>query len=151
MMRGYGQRVPGSPEMPSPADRLTRARLIIEEALEYCEAAGIAVTFGDQAIALHDLSFEHNCFERGAENAKPNFVEMADALADLSVVTHGGLASMGLPDVLLLEEVDDNNIQKIRNGHLDPTTGKFLKHPNHRPPDITRLLRSIGTPEELLA
>jgi predicted HAD superfamily Cof-like phosphohydrolase len=151
MMQGFGQRVPEVPEMPDEKDRISRGRLILEELLEYLEGAALqlCVSGDDPADPESRLAFEELKIA-GLPGAAPNFVLMADALTDLSVVTIGSFVSMGIPDGPLLELVDENNLLKIARGHLDKTTGKFIKPADHQPPDIANLLLKLGCSRELV-
>lgn len=72
-----------SPTMPTPKDRMRRARLIVSEAAEFLEAA-------DQS----------------------NFVEMVDALADILVVTYGTAVEMGVDLEPVFAEVHRSNMSK---------------------------------------
>ena len=58
------------------------------------------------------------------------------------VVTIGTLSAFGIKDKRLLEEVDQNNLLKIENGHTDPETGKFIKPKDHPAPAIADVIRA---------
>ena len=81
--RKYELPCPARPVMPSPKDRLRRARLIVSEAAEFLEAA-------DQN----------------------DFVEMVDALADILVVTYGTAIEMGVDLEPVFAEVHRSNMSK---------------------------------------
>jgi len=138
-MAAAEQTVPDRPTMPGEATRMLRARLIMEEAMELIDALGIRLTissdrFSDlvgHGLSLSDLTF--------APAYPPSLVEAADGCADLSVVTIGTLSAMGVADESLLELVDQNNLEKFDGGYRD-YSGKWIKPPNHKPPDIARCL-----------
>lgn len=141
MMAGFGQEVPEAPlasESVSDKLRVLRARLIMEECLEtVVDGLGVEVT--DRcggAINFAGLGFE-------ALLGKFNMTEFADGCADVSVVTIGSLSAFGIKDAPLLREVDANNQAKIDNGKTD-AHGKFVKHPDHKGPDIAGVLRRQG-------
>ncbi len=132
MMCLFGQDVPPYPAMPDDKSRICCARLLLEEVLEYVEAAGLAVKLGDQKITFEDLAIT-------VEGAG-DLVEMTDALADISVVNTVAFATQGTRMAPILECVDANNISKYSTGHLD-ATGKFIKSPNHPKPDMAAMLK----------
>lgn len=145
MMAGFGQEVPESPTIPDAKTRELRVRLLLEEVLEYAEAAGVevrvrAVEEGNP-LTLEALDITTANLPG---NPTPDWLEMADALADISVVNVGSMVAMGMPDIPFLWEVDVNNIRKIENGRVDETTGKFIKPANHQPPDLAAVARRIG-------
>ncbi len=101
-----------TPTMPSMKDRMRRARLIVSEAAEFLDAAD-----------------------------KSDFVEMADALADILVVTYGTAVEMGVDLEPVFAEVHRSNMSK--DGGQD-AGGKIMKGPNFSPPDLLRVLREQG-------
>lgn len=141
MMEGFGQATPQVPTIPDPKTRELRVRLIVEEALEYAAASGVEVRLRGSLDADATLSFAELEFKATGE---PDLLEMADGLADLSVVTIGSLVACGIADKPLLEEVDANNLLKVATGHKDPVTGKFIKSPHHPPPGIREVLLRQG-------
>jgi predicted HAD superfamily Cof-like phosphohydrolase len=149
MMIGFGQNVPDGPTVASEKDRITRARLILEEALEYVAAAGLKVVVDncDDNIAI-DLD---NPFGKGPGTltisadgeATPDLTKIVDSLSDISVVNTGGFVTHGVRMTPMLELTDQNNLMKIANGKLDEH-GKFQKHPSHPVPNYTFELRLQG-------
>lgn len=132
MMQGFDQDTPDSPTVADEKTRILRVRLIMEEALEFAAASGVFVQIDGETLDFDELEF--------VGTATPNLVEMADGLADLSVVTIGSLVAFGIADEPLLKEVDENNLLKIATGHKDPATGKFIKAPDHPLPNIAGVL-----------
>lgn len=136
MMRGFGQRTPNLPSMPTSQERARCFRLLLEEVLEYGAAAGLeAITHsGDgQTLMIEDIAIS-------PIDDDPVLADMVDACADISVVNTCAFASMGVRMKPILEEVDANNLLKIETGTLDPVYGKFRKHPNHPRPDFVSLI-----------
>jgi predicted HAD superfamily Cof-like phosphohydrolase len=72
-----------------------------------------------------------------------NTAEVIDGCCDLKVVTTGTLSAFGLPDELFQEEVDTNNLAKFGPGGRRREDGKWVKPPNHKPPDIAGLLKRL--------
>jgi predicted HAD superfamily Cof-like phosphohydrolase len=142
MMQGYGQSTPEELTMPSASTRKRICSLLLEEVFELIEACGLDVT-DDLYRKLH----YPNLKIYPVSGVKPNFIEMVDALCDISVVTHGGTNGLGISYMVwrnLLREVDQNNLLKIRNGHLDSVTGKFIKPKDHPKPNIEGVLLQQG-------
>ena len=134
-MRLAGQDVPASPEIPTEAVRLLRAKLIFEEAMETIEALGckVGLPFGDDILADHR---HFQVFMHG----EPDLIEIADGCADISVVTIGTLSACGIADRPLLEEVDDSNLQKFGPGSHRREDGKWIKPTGWVPPKIEKVL-----------
>lgn len=140
---GIGHKIPDRPVTADRAVLMTWARLLLEETLEWIEAAGLEVAInaaeihnGDH-LALEDLSIRPSKHE-------PDLVAMADASSDVSVVNTGAMSLNGMADLPLLDEVDANNLCKLATGRLCPETGKFLKAANHVKPDFAEVLRQQG-------
>lgn len=153
-MPNWGQRVPIKPTLPTPEERLLRARLVLEEAFEFAVACGVNVfikssnesddpplDYSDLALVLPELD---------ARRSLDIMDEMTDALADLSVVTIGSFIAMGVFDKPILEEVDANNRLKIHpdmGGSKNPITGKWEKNPDHPAPNFKSILVDMGWKE----
>lgn len=141
MMRGFGQNTPDRPTIPALQDRIRCFRLLLEEVLEYGDAAGLsAVTHSGAGQTLHidDLVVRPTEWE-------PVLEGMVDACADISVVNTCAFAAMGVRMQPVLELVDANNLLKIETGTLDPISGKFKKHPDHPKPDFeSAIAQQIG-------
>lgn len=105
---------------PSPEERILRAKLIYEEAMETIEALGVDHILGKFVDA-------------GEKNYNP--VAVLDGVADLSVVSCGTLISCGLDGVFpeALERVDRNNMEKVGLGSVIREDGKVMKPPNYKP------------------
>ena len=135
--------VPEKITMPSPEVRELRARLILEEAIETIEGLGFDVELPDDYDrGLQPVTIEQVVFTPREEG--PDMVGIADGCADLSVVTIGTLVASGIPDKRLLELVDNNNLDKFGPGGFLRDDGKWIKPPDHKPPDILGFLKREG-------
>lgn len=104
----FGMPVGNCPQLISQKQFANRMRLIMEEISEYCKAI--------------------------AEN---NIVEIADALADLLVVTFGTIIEHGLPMDKIFRQVGVSNMSKV-GGHKDGS-GKWIKPDSYTPVDLSWL------------
>jgi hypothetical protein len=111
-----GQVIPlAGPDSDVPlSERLSCARLILEEALETIHSMGVAA--------------EGKIYEHADPTGVMDLVKVADGLADLSVVTHGAAIRFGIHLAPVLAIVDQANLRKFSgDGHRDPSTGKWIK------------------------
>jgi len=107
---------PTKPELPAPAVRALRIRLLREEFDEYIEA----------------------------ENDN-DLVEIADALADLTYIAVGTALKYGIPLDVVFREVHATNMAKFPDGKANVRSdGKVLKPEGWKPPDIAALLQRHG-------
>jgi predicted HAD superfamily Cof-like phosphohydrolase len=152
----------GAPEKPTLQDYPfeLRLRLIVEEALEFVEACGYALTFvhtpdrsldvifggetvfctrcGAAASAGHtDTNLCEPRFERVGE---PNWPEMIDALCDILYVTIGAGVQMGVPLSDFFREVHRSNMAKSL---AKDAGGKTQKPADWKPPRIDELLTDL--------
>lgn len=158
-MRLAGQTVRDKPGKPTDKERILRARLILEEALELIhDGLGIDIIISTDKS---DSNLRNNIMGsdfspnplilRGLE-ASMTFLPVKefdlektiDGACDLSVVTIGTMSCVGVPDIPFLDIVDDNNLEKIEKGRIDEY-GKLIKPEGHRPPDIKGLLLELET------
>jgi predicted HAD superfamily Cof-like phosphohydrolase len=155
MMRAFNQNTPDTPRLPSETIRAARVRMLLEEVLEFADASAINVSV---VIGKDQSRFIYSKYVPFAESGdadegsftltndplkEPDLVEMADALGDISVVNTGAFAACGIAMTPILEAIDSNNLLKVAKGKLD-AGGKFIKSPDHQPPDIAFVLRSLG-------
>jgi predicted HAD superfamily Cof-like phosphohydrolase len=114
-------------EEPQIRDRLLRARLVHEEAMELVEALGCRVVDG-QVVDAPDL--------------KPDLVETIDAMADTIYVVMGTAVSAGVDLEPFFDEVQCTNMLKA-GGPVD-AGGKRLKPPGWQPPQIAKILEEYA-------
>lgn len=159
MMMAFGQATPDRPTIPDLKTRLLRVRLLLEEVFEFAEASAVSVTFTakatpetraaiEQGKADYNVEFEGMSFADNP-NRKPDLVAMLDGLSDISVVNVGAFVACGVRMSPCLEAVDANNLAKVARGREDPDTGKFIKPPDHQPPnlELTLALQGYQKPE----
>lgn len=105
---------------PSPEERILRAKLIYEEAMETISALGVDHILG-------------KFIDAGEDHYDP--VEVLDGACDIAVVTNGTLIACGLDGVYpeALERVDQNNLSKFSEGSYIREDGKVMKPPNYVP------------------
>lgn len=138
-MQLAGQDTPKRPVEPSEEIRVLRAKLIIEEALETVKALGVDITLAKMSFLENEDDFEYGISEHPFD-----MIEVADGVADISVVSIGTLIACGITDEKLLKLVDKNNLAKFGEGHSFREDGKLIKPPGHKPPDIRKLLNKMG-------
>lgn len=130
--------------MPDAKTRELKARLILEEAMETIDALGVDIYIREDDRPTTFDELELSVRNDRPYNKPPDLIEIADGCADLSVVTMGTLVACGIPDKPLLTIVDENNLAKFGPGSYRREDGKWMKPPNHKPPDIKGLLISLG-------
>lgn len=130
----FGHPVRDTPTADIPdEERLLRAKLVLEEAVEFVYAMGCYINTSDRVV-LHP--------EKGVD-----LVEAADALADISVVTEGSALSLGLDLQRVFDIVHDTNMAKVGpDGELiRADDGKILKPQGWVPP--TEKIKAYLFPE----
>ena len=137
-----------TPGIPSAETRLLRARLILEEALEVCQALGVDVILSEDNIRdkcfsilnIQDVYLEsHN---------NTDMAEVIDGLCDIKYVVDGTADALGVDLDPFFEEVHHTNMQKLA-GPKD-ANGKQLKPEGWQPPRIADMLKSIdNVPQDL--
>lgn len=130
-MQKAGQSIVAIPSLRSPEIRKFRAEMILEEALETIEGLGFVVNSEDGNFQINEL-------------CSPDLIKIADGCADIKVVTTGTLSALGISDLRLQQEVDQNNLLKFAPGSYRREDGKWMKPPGHEPPDIEKVLRDQG-------
>jgi predicted HAD superfamily Cof-like phosphohydrolase len=139
-MHAYEQPMRDTPGIPSKdTERLVRLRaeLVLEEAYEFACAC-----FLNESEALTG----HRRFITDLiRMCQPNvsLPGVADALGDLDYVSEGARLTFGIDGDIIADEIHRTNMLKA-NGPLDPVTGKKLKPPNWKPPNIEACLRLQG-------
>jgi len=127
-MRLANQEIPSKPIIPNKEVRELRASLILEECLETIKALGFRALFDEKG----GFGF--------LDKYEPDMIEVADGCADIKVVTTGTLTAFGIDDDELQNIVDENNLAKFGPGGYRREDGKWMKPPDHQPPDIARIL-----------
>lgn len=138
------QEIPSVPGIPSAKIRELRAKLVLEETFEFLASNGTEVRLEGEADDCAPIDYKMLCVRT---NDKVDLVEVVDGLADMSVVTTGTFIAYGVTDTTVLEEVDANNLRKFGPGGYKREDGKWMKPPDHRPPEIERVLRAQGWAE----
>ncbi|MGD0096226.1 MAG: hypothetical protein ABSB60_07000 [Terracidiphilus sp.] len=112
LMKQFDQEVKASPELPDEKTRLLRARLVLEEALEFVKGCGCTVTMaaagsdGVKPAMIDEISVVVD------PNGKPDFVEYVDGCIDQLVVTYGALNAAGVRAEPAWDEVQRSNMSK---------------------------------------
>jgi|GEM_PF-512176 predicted HAD superfamily Cof-like phosphohydrolase len=128
LMKQFEQEVKDSPELPDPATRLLRARLVFEEALEFVRACGCTV-IGDVKPVIDDIAVHLD------PNGTPDLVEYVDGCVDQLVVTYGALNAAGIQAQSAWDEVQRSNMSKawphcnICDAILERASSSDLVHP----------------------
>ena len=111
--QAFGQRIGEKPELPDPAERDLRVKLLREEFIEYIDAE-----------TDHDI------------------VEIADALADIIYISCGTAVSYGIPLDDVFAEVHRSNMAKLVDGKvIRREDGKIQKPEGWTAPDIQGVLK----------
>jgi len=146
MMRKAEQELNDLPTMPVSNTRNLRARLILEESLETIKALGFEIGL-KKPKKISKLQFKDFILQEKSNydsDAQENLENIVDGCADLIVVTTGCLSACGVPDLPILGEVDRNNLKKFKHGFFFRDDGKLIKPPNHKPPNIRKILNSLN-------
>jgi predicted HAD superfamily Cof-like phosphohydrolase len=131
LMKQFEQEVKDSPELPDPAIRLLRARLVFEEALEFVKGCGCTVMMpsAGETPVIDDIAVKLD------PNGKPDFVEYVDGCIDQLVVTYGALNAAGIQAQSAWDEVQRSNMSKawphcsVCDVVLERGSGSDLVHP----------------------
>lgn len=128
-MQAVGQSAPDTPTEPTKDEKILRARLILEEAIELCNALGISISAmvpqGELINSTDDLYFNNDLIF--------DMVQVVDGCCDLYWVGIGGVAvSCGFSLREPLDEVNRSNLSKIDNGYRRDD-GKWVKGENYSP------------------
>lgn len=136
-----GQEIPKEIGVPDISKRVLRSRLLLEEVLEYCEAAGVDLIIKDvYELSTEKLTMDSVIFKDS--NRVPDLVEMLDGLSDINFVSAGGQIEIGADPEIFDTEVCDSNDSKFIDGYKDPETGKWKKGKSFKEPRIKEILES---------
>lgn len=133
-----GQPVNVTPTLSTEQDRILRARLILEEALEliYDMAVEVYVEPAEQRTYLTNLKYLE--FDTSILR-EPNLTGMYKELVDLNYVVKGTGVVLGLDIDKGHQEVHRSNMTKVIDGHKDET-GKWRKGPSYEPANMNKVL-----------
>ena len=137
------QELPNAPTIPDEATSKLRCALSVEEVFEMVDGFGFSIIDTETG---NILQFEHLSFEKTHD---ADLVAIVDGCADVSVVNTGAVIACGVQDFeQVLVEVDNNNLAKFGpGGYEHPDTGKWIKPPDHKAPDIVGVLVAQGYSE----
>jgi predicted HAD superfamily Cof-like phosphohydrolase len=141
-MEACGQDVRTDPGVPVGWDvRLLRARLVVSEALELCDALGVEINIQNYNTLItndDDLRFTVCC--------TLDLVAVADACADLRYVVVGTELALGVPGDAVFDEVHRSNMTKVLpdGSVVLDEGGKVVKPPGFSPPDVAGVLVHHG-------
>ena len=138
LMKQFDQQVKDAPELPDPATRLLRARLVFEEALEFVKGCGCTVTMtgtgaNGEAPVIDDIGVALD------PGGKPDLTEYVDGCIDQLVVTYGALNAAGIKAQPAWDEVQRSNMSKawphcsVCDAVLERGAGTELVHPKDAP------------------
>lgn len=117
------------PHIPDLETRTLRARLILEEAFEFAEAAGLRLCRVHTNDDVTDFILGGKRFNFRAESAyQPDLIGMMDACADLNYVSTGSASACGVDLEEIEEAVQRANMRKFAEGHYF-VQGKLKKPP----------------------
>lgn len=165
------------PTIPSEEVLKLRCKLLLEEVLEFCSAAGMHVIVTNQAQTYEGNFEKEKPLMKGCpqefiyierdNDRNISLVEMADALADIQYVNDGAAVSLGIDLEPINNEVHRSNMSKlwslenigsIRTGMnpirvgenqwiIKDSHGKVIKSPSYSPADIRSELIKQGASE----
>lgn len=147
MMHRYKQEVRTAPtKHVSDKEIVARAKMIIEEVIEFCDAAGLVTNLP----AKGEIEVGRDPFK------DVDLVEVTDALVDTVVVTKGGYHVFGVDgDAVMQNQVMPSNLAKATFNELTgvwevvKVNGKTVKPEGWTPPDIKSELERQGwNPDE---
>lgn len=121
--------------------RINRLRYLAEELAELATAWGIEMMMDNLGSAIHPYRFSAR--EKAGPPRKIVDVITAAYDADLdSIYFHlGNMVAMGIPSAQVgWNRVHASNLSKFIDGHKDPTTGKWMKGPSYKAPDLKSLI-----------
>ena len=135
----FGAPVAWSPTVPPIDRRILRAKLLLEETLEFVEASGLCVWFDGTKLEEPDRRFDVRVAQMPVVS---DLTGAADALADIRYVTDGAALEWGIPLEKCLREVHRSNMSKLgEDGKpILRADGKILKGPSFTLPDLASIL-----------
>lgn len=147
-----GQNIPTKPTEPSLSEKILRARLILEEAIETIqEGLGLDIVVDGNLLPLKPFKQEVCPIELPISERPFDLRAVVDGVLDVNVVSTGTLYACGVHHTGEMElEVNANNIMKFDatgDGHRNEH-GKWIKPSNHPEPklDILLEMHKAGVP-----
>lgn len=139
-MAAFGQTIRTAPTTEiTREERVLRARLVVEEALEFAEAMGCTVTTPDgSVVGAKSVAVDID------PDRDIDLVEAADALADINVVAKGSALTLGIDVDAVFEIVHATNMAKLGPDGRPirrESDGKVLKPAGWQPP--TEAIRAL--------
>lgn len=135
-MRAAHLQINGSPGLYN-VDLLLRSKLLLEEALEFCEACGY------DPHVNYRLNTASGKMDRvvfwGRQKRPPDMVKMIDALIDVDYISEGSKCSIGIEGDAYFDEVHAANMCKLVP-EVNMVDGKVIKPEGWQPPDIRKIL-----------
>jgi predicted HAD superfamily Cof-like phosphohydrolase len=115
-----------------------RCKLILEEALEFVEAAGFEVNIAGTPVVRGNYDF--------IPVSAPDIVGMFDAVVDLNYVSYGAANALGLQVEPGHEEVHRSNMTKVSpDGTVQKnSSGKVIKPDTFSPADLAKVVVEQG-------
>lgn len=124
-------------------ERLLRARLVLEEALEFVAAMGCRIRV-DPTTTRDGITNPKTQVDVSLDpEGDIDLIEAADAIADIVVVAKGSAHTLGIPVDQVFEAVHITNMSKMPGGKpiRRESDGKILKPPGWEPP--TTAIRAL--------
>lgn len=140
--KAFGRPVRDQPTVGMPDERVLRVRLMLEEVLEFAEAAGVDVYCGNRALTPVNFRVD--------ADRPANLAAMLHELADVSYVVDGTAVQLGLPLNLAVTEVHAANMRKLGpdGKPVVDARGKVRKPDGWRPADVAPLLAAFASDAE---
>lgn len=135
--QAFGQPILYKPTIPSVERLKLRARLVMEESMEFVTALGVDLGLAmraEGAIAAAVASIgSHPC----------GIVQAADALGDIDYVVEGSRLEMGIDGQPIADEIHRSNMSKLGSDGkpIYREDGKAMKPPSWTAPDIAGVLQ----------
>lgn len=124
------------PSRIKPEEAVLRIRLIMEEAFELAEAAGVDVNVRGDKEGQHIQLFFDDLIFTGGLQTRQDVIEIADAIADSIYVQLGAALQWGIDIDRCFDLVQENNMLKVVNGTIDEN-GKLKKPKDHPKVDLS--------------
>lgn len=131
-----------SPTIPSREDLYLRSKLLLEETLEFINAAGFDVEITPSGQIHVESSGD-----------APDLIEMADAIADIDYINMGNAVTLGIDAEKVSVEVHRSNMTKLfPDGTFHKNDyGKVIKPETYERPQIVRVLKEQGWKPAVMA